>query len=123
MDSFSIRDWVIVLGLFGGVSYAIFSSWRKATKAPTEPMRLPSRVVAVAAPIPFLLAFYAIAQHASFGRPIWIDEFTQFALAAEPTTRDAWNLFTTRAAPASCTGRPAPTSCSITGHYRISAST
>ncbi|MBW6396935.1 hypothetical protein KPL78_03700 [Roseomonas sp. HJA6] len=31
--------------------------------------------------------------HASLGRPIWIDEFTHFAYAAEPTTREAWSLF------------------------------
>jgi hypothetical protein len=49
------------------------------------------------AAIPFLLAFCAIVLHTSLGRPIWIDEFTHFAFAAEPTIRDAWDLFTATA--------------------------
>lgn len=43
--------------------------------------------------VPFLLGCYIVLLHASFGRPIWIDEFSQFAFAAEPTASDAWSLF------------------------------
>ena len=43
--------------------------------------------------VPFALGFYVVALHASVGRPIWIDEFSHFAFAAEPTASRAWALF------------------------------
>ena len=43
--------------------------------------------------LPFLLALYIVGLHASLGRPLWIDEFTHFAFAAEPSTAEAWALF------------------------------
>ncbi len=43
--------------------------------------------------LPFLVGFYMVALHASVGRPIWIDEFSHFAFAAEPTSGKAWSLF------------------------------
>ena len=42
---------------------------------------------------PFLLGAYVVALHASLGRPLWIDEMTHFAFAAEPSTLDAWHRF------------------------------
>jgi len=53
-----------------------------------------SRVArAVALTLPFLLGAYVVALNASLGRPLWIDEFTHFAFATAPSTRDAWSLF------------------------------
>jgi hypothetical protein len=53
-----------------------------------------SRTVAMAArALPFALGAYAVFLNASLGRPIWIDEFSHFAFAAEPSTRDAWDRF------------------------------
>ncbi len=41
---------------------------------------------------PYLLALHGLALNASIGRPIWYDEFLQFALAAEPSTGEAWRV-------------------------------
>lgn len=55
---------------------------------------LSTRALSLAAhALPFLLGIYIVTLHASVGRPIWIDEFSHFAFAAEPSTRDAWALF------------------------------
>lgn len=43
--------------------------------------------------LPFILGAYVVFLHASLGRPLWIDELSHFAFAAEPTTRDAWGRF------------------------------
>jgi hypothetical protein len=34
---------------------------------------------------------YLILLHASLGRPIWFDEFLQFAFAADTSSNQAWN--------------------------------
>lgn len=64
-------------------------------------MRALNGLRAVGGPIvsalPWLLALHVLVLHASFGRPIWIDEFLQFAFAAEPTSREAWTLFASTA--------------------------
>jgi hypothetical protein len=43
--------------------------------------------------LPFILGAYVVALNASLGRPLWIDEFSHFAFAAEPTTSAAWHRF------------------------------
>ena len=56
-------------------------------------MTLPRAARALARLVPFLLCLYVVVLNASAGRPLWIDEFTHFAFAAEPTTRDVWTMF------------------------------
>ncbi|MEO3471891.1 hypothetical protein AAFN86_08500 [Roseomonas sp. CAU 1739] len=56
-------------------------------------MTLTRAALAVVRSVPFLLCLYVVGLNASVGRPLWIDEFTHFAFAAEPTTRDVWNMF------------------------------
>jgi hypothetical protein len=54
----------------------------------------PSRLAhAAVQALPFILCCLIVVLHASVGRPIWIDEFTHFAFAAQPTTMAAWSLF------------------------------
>ncbi len=53
-----------------------------------------SRSLAIAArALPFMLGVYVVALNASLGRPLWIDELSHFAFAAEPTTSAAWHRF------------------------------
>lgn len=52
-----------------------------------------SAALAAVRSLPFLLCLYIVGLSASIGRPIWIDEFTHFAFAAEPTSRAAWDMF------------------------------
>lgn len=56
-------------------------------------MTLPRAALAMVRLVPFLLCLYVVVLNASFGRPLWIDEFTHFAFAAESTTRDVWKMF------------------------------
>lgn len=56
-------------------------------------MNISSAAHATARLLPFLLSIYVVGISASIGRPIWIDEFTHFAFAAEPSSRAAWDMF------------------------------
>lgn len=54
--------------------------------------RLRARAAPVTALLPWLLAVAALVLNSATGRPIWVDEYVHFALAAEPTTADALDM-------------------------------
>src|SRR5262245_47420459 len=54
------------------------SAWTRFTKSATA--------------IPPVLAAYVLTLNMSLGRPIWIDEFLHFAVAAQTSTADAWRV-------------------------------
>jgi hypothetical protein len=56
--------------------------------------RLILTMKAAAGILPWILACYGIALYMSLGRPIWIDEFLHFAVAAIPSSAPAWQTIT-----------------------------